>query len=185
MMTPVTSGAGGAPPSASGSSENPWDTIQQIVAGAIGTKLQGRHIGNWHLANQLFLGSQKLGKDMGLSEEIMRQIAPFPPVPSNNTFILNENPAMAELLAQVLAAQQPQPQPTAPAAPAPAPAPAPTPVVASVAEQAPPAAKVAGWKRYLWPAIAAAGLAAAGGTAVALWPDAPPPVTADYEVTVR
>lgn len=176
MMTPVNNGTGGAS-SASGSSENPWDTIQQMVAGTIGTKIQGRHISNHNLASRLFLANQGLGKSMGLSEEIMRQITPFP-VPSNNTFIMNENPGVAELLSHMLTAQQSRPDVPLPTAPVATPAPAPVP-------QAPATQPQSTWKNWLWPAIAAAGIATAGGTALALWPDAPPDVTADYEVTAR
>lgn len=173
MMTPVNTKASGTS-TAAGPSENPWDTINQVVAQALGTKIQGRHISNHNLANRLFLANQKLGQSMGLSEDVLKQVTPFPS-PTNNTFILNENPNLADLLTLLTAQPQPKPEQSQPEPITPAP---------PTATQAPaPASK---WPRWLWPLVASLGIAGSSAlTTWAMWPESPPDVNADLEVTAR
>lgn len=177
MMTPVTNGVGGTNTAANPTVQNPWEIIQEIVAQGFAPKLQGRHISNHHLAEQMYLHRQSLGRTMKLPSDVLANITPYP-APVSHTTIVNDQQPLVELLAAMLAQNAPQatpetPKPTADAKPTPPP----------VASQA--AAQARQWPKWMLPLVAALGLSSVATTAYVLWPDSPPPIEANYEVSAR
>lgn len=174
MMKPVNGVGGSAAAADPASNPTPYSTMQEIVAGAAEAKIQARHIGNHNLAEKAYISRQSLCKQLGLSEEVMRNVTPYP-CPGNNSIVVNDTGSLVEVI-KFLAQQNHAPsQPSTP----PTPAPPQQPGMVTVPNEPRTASK------WLLPVVAALGIGGAATTAYVMWPDAPPPVEANYEVSAR
>lgn len=202
MVVPSGAAYAAAPSSpriSQSSAEQTQQLARDLVANGFLPKLQGRHISNHGLAERLYLGRHALGQALGLSSSVLDKLTPFPPQPGNNTFIVNDQQPVLEVLAQLVAtlAQKPAdtpPVPTPPVTPPVTPPPVVTPPVVTPTPDpvtpdpiTPIEGAVSSLRQWLWPLIAAAALSGIGGSAWYFWPSAPAPsdVVADFKATIR
>lgn len=186
MMTPINHSTGAATKSSAGAVPN---LVEELFSQFAATGLQGRHIGNHHLDQQLYLARRKLAETMGMTPDAIQQIQPFPPPPGNNatSVVMNDPAPLLQLIGEL--AKQPTPTQQAPSTPTPQPNPQPAPTPQTDAQ---PAAKRS-WASVLGPGVigAATALASLAGWNYFNTPsepepvEEPPQVSAEYSVNVR